>query len=396
MRKETIKRTLLIVLAVLVVANCFAGCALTGGSHETTAPTGQESTAGTEAPAVRNHYFSTDQFANDNLRMIADQIQQSQEVPLEYIAETPESIRGTVETVTYNTRAYAYEEYFAEELNGQELPVEKTMYVYLPNGYTEEKQYPVLYLIHGGHEIEEYWFSMETEKDDDGPVGEGVVVRMLDNMIALGIIEPMIVVTPAIYVETNGYHAYLEGDLDQRHLTDRTENDPATVCSNKNTMWTDNFATELRNDIIPLIDEKYSTYADREHRGIAGTSMGGMTTIRAGLWRCNDLFAWYAPMSSGVTAEKDETVIKEQTDALWAAISPEGQDPEISMILSFNGYKDMSKTSHLENMNYLLEKSGGTLVNGNNYAFFIVDPFEHNFDAWRYALCLTLQVFFKS
>lgn len=397
MKAELFDRAFLIVLAVVIAAmTCLTGCTPEGGNSGPTDPGSRESAAGTEAPVVRNHYFSTAQYTNENLGEIADQIRQSQEVPPEYVAETSEDIRGTVETVTYSTRAYAYEEYFAGELNGRELPVEKTMYVYLPHGYTEEKQYPVLYLLHGGHEIAEYWFSMETEKDDEGPVGEGVVVRMLDNMIALGVIEPMIVVTPGIYVETNGYHAYPEGDLDQRHLTDRTENDPATVCSNKNTVWTDNFATELRNDIIPLIDEKYSTYADREHRGIAGTSMGGMTTLRAGLWRCNDLFAWYAPMSSGVTAEENETVIKELTDALWASAAPEGEDPEISMLLNFNGYKDMSKGPHLTCMSYLLEQSGGALVDGENYAFFIIDPFEHNFDAWRYTLCLTLQVFFKS
>ena len=398
MRKQ-IKHVLLDILAVLLVGSSLCGCMQQGNSPVTTNPDSVGDTKPTQVdstPVERNHYFSTTEYANENLSKIAELIRQTQEVPAEYLAETSAEIRGTVEAITYSTRAYAYEEHFADELNGQELPVEKTMYVYLPHGYTEERQYPVLYLIHGGHEIAEYWFSMETEKDDEGPVGEGAVVRMLDNMIALGIIEPLIVVTPGIYVETNGYHAYPEGDLDQRHLTDRTENDPATVCSNKNTVWTDNFAKELRDDIIPLIDEKYSTYPDRDHRGIAGTSMGGMTTIRAGLWRCNDLFAWYAPMSSGVTAEKDENIIKELTDELWAAIALEGVDPEISMILNFNGNKDMSKGSHLTNMTYLLEKSNGALVDGENYAFYIVDPFEHNFNAWRYTFCLTLQVFFQS
>lgn len=365
------------------------GCVSTGGSSG--------NSGNQNRPSVeRDHQFSTMEFANESLDKIANYIKETQDVPAEYIAETSEDIRGTIETVTYNTRAYAYEEYFADELNGQELPVEKKMYVYLPHGYSDERQYSTLYLIHGGHEIVDYWFSMETEKKDDGPVGEGVVVRMLDNMIAQGVIEPLIVVTPAIYVETNGYHAYEFGDLDQRHPTDKTPNDPATVCSNKNTVWTDNFAVELRNDIIPTIDGKYSTYADREHRGISGTSMGGMTTVRAGLWLCNDLFSWYAPMSSGVTAETEKTVIHEQTDAVWEGISEQGKiKNEVSMLLNFNGSKDMSKNSHWACMEYLLEKSNGAFRNGDNYAFFVVDPFQHNFNAWRYTLCLTLQVFFK-
>ena len=387
---------LFLLAMVMAAMGCLPGCTSEYGDQQDNESTGGGTPGETQISEQREHYFSTEQFTNEDLQKIAELIRSAQEVPAEYIGQTDAAIRGTVETVTYNTRAYAYEEYFADELNGRELPVEKTMYVYLPYGYSEENRYPVLYLLHGGHEIAEYWFSMETEKDDDGPVGGGVVVRMLDHMIAQGVIDPLIVVTPAIYVETNGYHAYPEGGLDQRHLTDRIENDPAKVCSNKSTVWTDNFAKELRNDIIPLIDEKYATYADRAYRGIAGTSMGGMTTIRAGLMQCNDLFAWYAPMSSGVTAEKDETVIREQTDALWTALSPDGKDPEISMILNFNGSKDMSRQSHLANMCYLLEKSGGTLVDGENYAFFIVDPLQHNFDAWRYTLYLTLQVFFKS
>ena len=384
-------------LAMILVIALLSGCMKQPVSQEKPdPPKPQETTNATTAPVVREHYFSTTEYLNPALASIAAQIEASQEVPAEYLAETDGNIRGTVEAVAYQTRAYAYEEYFAEELNGKELPVEKTLYVYLPCGYNEDTEYPVLYLLHGGHEIAEYWFSMETEKDDEGPVGEGAVVRMLDNMIALGVIEPLIVVTPGIYVETNGYHAYPEGDLDQRHLTERTENDPATVCSNKNTVWTDQFARELRNDIIPLIDSTYSTAADREHRGIAGTSMGSMTVIRAGLWQCSDLFAWFAPMSSGVTADENEAIIREQTDPILSDVFGGGTDPEIAMILNFNGRKDMSKGPHLTCMEYLLENSNGKLVNGDNYAFFIIDPFEHNFNAWRYTLCLTLQVFFQS
>ncbi len=394
--ERSVKVTALLSTACFCAVLAMSGCS--SNVSASTAATPESTVAAEVTPTLSpaaEYAVASETYENENLQKIADRIQQSTEVPQEYLAQPEESIRGTVEAVTYQTRAYAYEEYFSAELNGQELPVEKTLYVYLPHDYNTETQYPVLYLLHGGHEIAEYWFSMETEKDDDGAVGEGAVVRMLDNMIASGIIEPMIVVTPAIYVETNGYHAYPEGDLDQRHLTDRTKNDPATVCSNKDTVWTDNFAKELRNEIIPLIDGKYATLADREHRAIAGTSMGAMTTIRAGLWQCSDLIAWFAPMSSGVTAETDEAVIKEQTNALISDVFSGEEDPEISMLLNFNGTKDMSRGPHLTCMQYLLENSNGALHNGDNYAFFVVEPFEHNFNAWRYTLCLALQVFFQ-
>lgn len=335
------------------------------------------------------------EYGNPNLKEIADLIAQSNEVPAAYTAETTEDIRGTVEAITYNTRAYAYEEYFAEELNGQGLPVEKTMYVYLPHGYSEDQEYATLYLVHGGSEVAEYWFSMETEEDDNGPVGEGFLVRLLDNMIAQGVIEPLIVVSPGLYVETAGYHAYDNGGLNRRYPESTEKNDPDTVCSSIDTAWTDNFAKELRNDIIPLIDSKYSTKADRDHRGIGGTSMGSMTTIRSGLWQCNDLFAWYAPMSSGVTASRSQSEVMEQTEMVWNDLVKDGVDPDISMILNFNGSNDMAHDPHVVCMNHLLEYSNGMLVNGTNYCFFDMEGFDHNFDAWKYDLYLILQVFFK-
>lgn len=375
--------------ALLVMAGCTPAPVPT--TPPATAPT---PTPPTDPPA---DYIAVvpSEYGNPNLKAIADLIAQSTEVPATYTAETTEDIRGTVEAITYNTRAYAYEEYFAEELNGQELPVEKTMYVYLPHGYSEDQEYATLYLVHGGSEVAEYWFSMETEKDDNGPVGEGFLIRLLDNMIAQGIIEPLIVVSPGLYVDTAGYHAYDNGGLNRRYPESTEKNDPDKVCSSINTAWTDNFAKELRNDIIPLIDSKYSTYADRDHRGIGGTSMGSMTTIRSGLWQCNDLFAWYAPMSSGVTASRAQNEVKEQTEIVWNALVKDGVDPDISMILNFNGSKDMAHDPHVVCMNHLLEYSNGMLVNGMNYCFFDMEGFDHNFDAWKYDLYLILQVFFK-
>ncbi len=381
----------------LVMTGCSSA---TPAASSATAPAKSETAKQTEptptpTPAVDYVAVTPEEYGNENLQKIADEIQQTLTVPDEYTAQTSEEIRGTVETVTYDTRAYAYEEYFADDLNSAELPVEKTMYVYLPAGYSEDQEYSTLYLIPGGSEVAEYWFSMETEEDDNGPVGEGFLVRLLDNMIAQGTIEPLIVVSPGLYVETAGYHAYDKGGLNRRYPEGTEKNDPATVCSSINTAWTDNFAKELRNDIIPVIDSRYSTYADRAHRGIGGTSMGSMTTLRSGLWQCNDLFAWYAPMSSGVTSSRSRNEVYAQTEMVWDDLTKDGADPNISMLLNFNGSEDMAHDPHVLCMNHLLEYSAGKLVNGTNYCFFDIDGFDHNFDAWKYDLYLTLQVFFK-
>ena len=109
-------------------------------------------------------------------------------VPAKYDAEESEQA-GTVEEVVYDTKAYATDE----------RDVKKTAYVYLPYGYSEEKEYNILYLMHGTGDDEKYWLKTN-------PYNK----TMLDNMIADGDIEPLIVVTPTFYVEDD-----CADDLDQ-------------------------------------------------------------------------------------------------------------------------------------------------------------------------------------
>ena len=83
-------------------------------------------------------------------------------VPAKY-DETEPTQPGTVEEVVYNTKAYATDE----------RDVKKTAYVYLPYGYDSEKEYNILYLMHGTGDDEKYWLKTN-------PYNK----TMLDNMIA--------------------------------------------------------------------------------------------------------------------------------------------------------------------------------------------------------------------
>ena len=67
-------------------------------------------------------------------------------VPEKYDGAEPEQA-GTVEEVVYETKAYATDE----------RTVTKTAYVYLPYGYSEEREYNILYLMHGTGDDEKYW-----------------------------------------------------------------------------------------------------------------------------------------------------------------------------------------------------------------------------------------------
>ena len=165
-------------------------------------------------------------------------------VPAKYDAEESEQA-GTVEEVVYDTKAYATDE----------RDVKKTAYVYLPYGYSEEKEYNILYLMHGTGDDEKYWLKTN-------PYNK----TMLDNMIADGDIEPLIVVTPTFYVE---------------------------------------------DDLMPEIESVYSTYAksaddegfaeSRDHRAFAGLSRGAVTMYHSALCQSLDYFSWFGAFSGSRT-----------------------------------------------------------------------------------------------
>ncbi len=173
---------------------------------------------------------------------------------------------GTVEEIRYPTRDYF----------GDGSAYEKRAFVYLPYGYSADKQYRVLILCHGigGNEYE--WGLKENYSR---------LRMMMDNLIYYGDIDPFIVVTP------NGK----AGNLSRKGV------DPNTAYQSFYL-----FGQELRNDLLPYIDAHFSTYGSgceslsdsRDMRAMAGLSMGGMQTINIGMCECLDLFGWFGAFSA--------------------------------------------------------------------------------------------------
>jgi enterochelin esterase family protein len=120
-------------------------------------------------------------------------------------------------------------------------------FVYIPPGYDTNltARYPVLYLQHGMGEDARGW-------SDQGRVG-----FILDNLIAEGKAKPMLVV------------------MDDGGITPGAMGGPRR--GGGPNFW-DKFTELLIGDIIPMIDSTYRTIADREHRAIAGLSLGGTQT----------------------------------------------------------------------------------------------------------------------
>jgi endo-1,4-beta-xylanase len=140
----------------------------------------------------------------------------------------------------------------------------RKMLVYTPPGYTKERAYPVLYLLHGIGGDETEWRRFASPD------------VLLDNLIAAGKAAPMLVVMP------NG----------RAQRNDRAEGNvfahaPAFA----------KFERDLLEDIIPAIGSRYSVKPGRESRALAGLSMGGGQALNLGLTH-PDTFGWVGGFSS--------------------------------------------------------------------------------------------------
>jgi enterochelin esterase-like enzyme len=141
--------------------------------------------------------------------------------------------------------------------------------VYLPPGYDGgTERYPVLYLLHGAGGDESVW----NERMQANVI--------LDNLIADGELEPLVVVMP---------HGF----------TNRMPNDerPRTAGAYKIEMQ--EFAVDFVGDLVPLVEARYRVVADRAHRAIAGNSMGGGQALRLGLTH-PDMFSSVASFSAAM------------------------------------------------------------------------------------------------
>ncbi len=117
--------------------------------------------------------------------------------------------------------------------------------VYLPEGYAKaEKGYPVLYLLHGSGDDETGWLT------------KGKAKAILDSLITNNLCQQMIVVIPNGYLEQTGKYYAPESRL-----------------------WMESTFEENFSQLIAWTEAHYRTINDKQHRAIAGLSMGGFHTM---------------------------------------------------------------------------------------------------------------------
>jgi enterochelin esterase-like enzyme len=206
--------------------------------------TAQEHPEQVSADRAKNHFARPIELAADDVRLFP-------EAPEGYRTARADIAHGRLEMFEYDST-----------VTGKRRKAN----VYLPAGYSAEKKYPVLYLLHGIGGDPYEW---------TGYVKADVI---LDNLIADGKTVPMIVVMP------NG----------RAIPDDRAEGNPFEPAKAAGFA---KFEGDLLNCLIPAIEAKYSVLTDREHRAIAGLSMGGGQTFNFGLGHL-DTFAWVGAFSA--------------------------------------------------------------------------------------------------
>jgi len=212
----------------------------------------------------------------------------------------------------------------------------RPLVVYTPAGYeTSGKNYPVFYLISGTTDTEETWFKV------------GKLNTILDNLIADGKAEPMIVVMPY-------------GNMGSTPQ-------PASMAATK--MY-EVFAKEMTECIMPYVEQSFRTVNDRDHRAIAGFSRGGGQSLFTALSH-PEKFAWLASYSAYLTPEMMDTcfpqygenpaLINDQFKLVWYGVGSE--DFLYKQVVENREYLDKKGIKH-EDMN---TGGGHTWMNARTY-----------------------------
>lgn len=287
--------------------------------------------------------------------------------------------KGTVVTLEYTAPAYAI-----NEVLGRHEEIHKAVTVYLPYGYDEHQQYDVLYLLHGTGGDNSYWL---TKQKTGLPT-----VNVLDQMIAQGLCKPLIVVTPDWNADLKGKKNKIEDDVAAAYAEKVGEPN----ISKRNDLWCLFFDQELLNDIIPLVEGQFATYAKgdtskenliatRDHRALAGLSRGSNTTFRS-MMAHYDIFSWFGCFSGAWVREEQ---FAESMNAAAQAGMP------IHYWYNGNGTEDFSLEGHKAFVEYAREHLSNVFTEGENMCFVVKEGSAHTYGNWLTDLYNILRVFFQ-
>jgi enterochelin esterase-like enzyme len=329
--------------------------------------------------------------AQESQPQAATEGQQVYPVPPQGFDQVREGIeKGKLERVDYDAEAVA-------------PGLKRWMEVYTPPGYSKDKKYSVLYLLHGigGNETHEW----------TGPGrNQGGAAVILDNLNADKKIEPMIVVFPngnattetgrgggergarAMSPAPNGmYLAAMAGETPAargdangvgrgRGMGTRGEagGRGGARGGGRGMLsggWGENFTNDLLKDIIPYIESHYSVYTDAQHRALAGLSMGGMQT-RSIAPANIDKFAYIGVFSGGTITPENIT----DMDAFKKAVK---------LVYMSYGEREGGSANIKAAAEAIMEKAGVKSVH------YVSAGSAHDMTSWKRSLYYFSQLLFK-
>jgi enterochelin esterase-like enzyme len=227
----------------------------------------------------------------------------------------------------------------------------RRVYVYTPPDYDRSltTRYPVLYLQHGGTQDETSW------------VREGHISSIMDNMLAEKKIVPMLVVME------RGY-----GTMAQMSAQETVPYTPS-IYEKFMPKSRELFAQILIKDLIPMIDGRYRTLPDRDHRALAGLSMGAQQALQIGVTNL-DTFAYIGSFSGEGAARGYFASPTTYTGGLFTKADLLNSRLKLLSIATGtaeDGYKDTLP------FHQALEK------NGVKHVYFEVPGTAHEWATWR-------------
>jgi enterochelin esterase family protein len=236
------------------------------------------------------------------------------------------------------------------------LGLSRSIWVYTPPGYEKGSRYPVLYLLHGGGDIESGWVLV------------GRANAILDNLIAEGAAKPMVVVMPLGHAIQGFYNGPAKAAASP--VAGATAAPGALTA----------FAHDLLEDVIPLVERTYKVSKKVDDRAIGGLSLGGGQSINVAFNR-PDLFRYVILMSPATPQAADQAYpkvfqdpagVNRQFKLLWLGV---GKDDT----LVGNGVKTFEAALAAKNI---------------RHSFAVTDG-AHEWTVWRHHLHDVAPMLFK-
>ncbi len=254
----------------------------------------------------------------------------SKEMPQGFDEERLDIPKGKIDTISYSSKTVGNT---------------RKALIYTPPGFSKEKEYPVLYLLHGIGGDEKEWLKGANPQ------------IILDNLYDENRLEPMLVVMP------NG----------RAMKNDRAE---GNIFAPDKIEAFSRFEQDLLNDLIPFIEKNYPVLQDRENRAIAGLSMGGGQSLNFGLGNL-DKFAWVGAFSAAPNTKEPEVLLP----------NPQEAKEKLELLFISCGDKDdlinISRRTH----NYLFQEEVPHI--------YYLEPGGHDFKVWKNGLYMFSQFLFK-